>query len=90
MEVESKHVNVENSTVGIDIIESIDLSPFSPRTLFGGSGEKIDYVAWDFAGQLEYSTLHPVFATIDDSICISSPMILIYPTLFLLLLSFKS
>ncbi len=55
-----KEVDVENSTVGIDIIESIDLSPLSPRTVFGGSGGKIDYVAWDFAGQLEYSTLHPV------------------------------
>ncbi len=55
-----KEVNVEDSTVGIDIVESIELSPLTSRVGFGG-GAKIDYVAWDFAGQLEYSTLHPVF-----------------------------
>ncbi len=51
-----KEILVSQSTVGIDISESIPLTPLLSRMVGGG----IDYVAWDFAGQLEYSTFHPV------------------------------
>ncbi len=51
-----EEVCIAESTVGIDIVESIELTPL----LSGWMGGRIDYVAWDFAGQLEYSTFHPV------------------------------
>ncbi len=43
-----KEVIITESTVGIDIDPSLDLS------------SDMEYIAWDFAGQLEYATLHPV------------------------------
>ncbi len=61
-------ISVDESTVGIDI-ESLDLS--SPASItqilsdeeaeYSSSNLKeLKYVVWDFAGQIEYSTLHPV------------------------------
>ncbi len=53
-----KEALVDQSTVGIDISESLPLSPLLSRIV--GGTDRIDYVAWDFAGQMEYSTFHPV------------------------------
>ncbi len=57
-EVESSPIIADTeSTFGVDIVSSLDLSSL-PSTLDESKG--IDYVAWDFAGQLEYTSLHPV------------------------------
>ncbi len=53
---QQEEVCIAESTVGIDIVESMELTPL----ISGWMGGRIDYVAWDFAGQLEYSTFHPV------------------------------
>ncbi len=50
-------VLVGESTIGVDIVGSLDLSSF-PNTRDESKG--IEYVGWDFAGQLEYTSLHPV------------------------------
>ncbi len=56
-EVELPSIADTESTFGVDIVSSLDLSSL-PNTLDESKG--IDYVAWDFAGQLEYTSLHPV------------------------------
>ncbi len=57
---------VSASTIGADSpANSLNLSVLvKTKTTEENS---IDYVAWDFAGQLEYSPLHPV--SISKSIC---------------------
>ncbi len=54
---------VKESTTGIDIHSSFNVS--TPCTITSPIistpiNTTIDYVAWDFAGQLEYATFHPV------------------------------
>ncbi len=60
---------VTESTVGIDINRSLKLSSHLTDTKSNNNASSndnsiaplaIDYVAWDFAGQREYSTFHPV------------------------------
>ncbi len=49
-------VSVDESTIGVDIIQSLQLS----------SSDNIVYTAWDFAGQLQYISLHPVSKNISS------------------------
>ncbi len=50
-------VSVDESTFGVDFVGSLDLSSL-PNTREESKG--IEYVGWVFAGQLEYTSLHPV------------------------------
>ncbi len=58
-------ISSDPSTVGIDIVK---LSPSSRKNYNNNNKAKVEaheigYEVWDFAGQLEYSSLHPVSYT---------------------------
>ncbi len=75
-QVEVGDISVDEATVGIDIVSLPISSPTtnSPTSDRDNSfSPPIQYVVWDFAGQIEYSTLHPVSIIHIHSFIFTSP-----------------